>query len=583
MKKFVLPLAALSFSLALAQAPADTYVRAQFGEVDTLDPVQAYDTSSGAIIENIYETLETYAGESIDEFEPLLATDVEISEEGDVYTYTLREGVQFHSGNPMTCKDVEYSIERLLVTNPPDSGAFFTSVSLVGSESNANETLGEGATDQQYAEYWQTIDNSVECPDGPDGLTVRFNLAEPDPTFRAKLIYTNASVVDMQWAVENGMWDGTQETWRDWIGVDLREHYLHQNMSGTGAYELVRWTPGQELIAARHEGYWGEAPALANVVYRYIEEDATRILALQQGDVDRAEPSERAGLAQLRGAPGVSVLENPEWSSVVVGQIFFNFDINAENNPDIGSGQLDGQGIPPDFFSDINVRKCFAYSFDQEAFIEQVYEGAGQILTMGLPPSFPGYDDSIPYYTYDPEAQEEACRAAYDGQLWDTGFEFTATYNSGNNTRQTLLEIIKENIEFLNPNFRMNIRGISWPDFLDNSRDGKATLFALGWAPDYADPENFMDTFYRSDGYYSTRTNFGNEEMDRILREAQNTTDQDERAELYAQAGRLAYELAPMIPYPSPNPFMVVRSNLQGVYRNPMLSDQFFWKDISKN
>ena len=203
---------------------------------DTLDPITSYDTASWTIIENVYETLYTYDGDSVTEHVPLLATSYEESEDGLTYTYQLRDGVQFHSGNTFSCKDVEYSFERALVVNASDSGIWFLAESLLGTGQNADDFLaadesetggtgGDADTEAGYEEYWNNIANSVECPDGPDGLTVQFNLPSVDPAFFTKLMAANMSIVDMQWAIDNGMWDGTQESWRDWVGADVREFY----------------------------------------------------------------------------------------------------------------------------------------------------------------------------------------------------------------------------------------------------------------------------------------------------------------------------------------------------------------------
>jgi peptide/nickel transport system substrate-binding protein len=579
MRKFLLTLGALAFvySGAFAQTGPDTYVHLTFGPMDSLDPAHAYDTASGVAIENIFERLVGYVGDSVTEFEPQLATEWEISEDGLTYTYTLRQGVVFHSGNPFTCADVEYSIKRALVTNHPSSGVWFLAETLVGTQDNANSYLGEDASDEAYAEYWQRIDNSVVCL---DDYTVQFNLQQIDPSFFVKLMSNVASIVDKQHAIDNGLWDGTEETWRDWVGVDLREHGLHANTSGTGAYRLVSWD-GTTLIAERFEDYWGEAPAIQTVVIDVVEETSTRILALQQGDADRIT-LDRASLAQVRGSPGVTIHERDEWVSTTVGVLFFNHAINMNGNPDVGTGQL-GSGIPSNFFADVDLRKCFAYSFDQQAFIDQVLQGEGQALTMVLPPSFLGYDPDIPLYDLDPERAEEHCRAAHGGAVWEQGFEFTATYNAGNVIRQAALEIVKENIEALNPRFRMNIRALSWPEFLNHTDQGFGTMFALGWAPSYADSDYMIHPFYHKDGFYSGRTNYANEEMTALVEAARQTVDEEERAAYYRQIGWLGYEEVPFLAYPSPTLFIVTRDNIEGVYLNPMYGGQFLWKDISKN
>ena len=195
----------------LAQSAQDTYIEQGIADVDTLDPVQAYDTASGQIIENVYEKLYGYKGNSVTEYEPILATDYQVSDDNLTYTFDLREGVTFHSGNSFSCKDVEYSIVRALVVNPADSGAWIFDGALNGfTIRTPTPNSVRDATDQQYADFFSTIDNSVECPDGPDGLTVQFNLAQADPTFFPKTLFSAASIVDKAWAVENGMWDGTE-------------------------------------------------------------------------------------------------------------------------------------------------------------------------------------------------------------------------------------------------------------------------------------------------------------------------------------------------------------------------------------
>lgn len=86
MKKILVILVAMGIAMAFAGDP-NTYVEQSFGDIDTLDPTQAYDSASGQVIENVYEGLYGYKGESITEYDPLLATSYEISSDGKTYTY----------------------------------------------------------------------------------------------------------------------------------------------------------------------------------------------------------------------------------------------------------------------------------------------------------------------------------------------------------------------------------------------------------------------------------------------------------------------------------------------------------------
>ncbi len=579
MKRSILAvLAGALLTVAAAQVPADTYVYMTFGEPVTMDPARAYDTGSGGIIENIYETLYTYDGQSIDQFVPALATDYSVSPDGLTWTFQLRPNVKFHSGNTMSCKDVEYSFQYgALVAHPEGAIAY-----LMGQHWLGTQIDGSDPAAFQAEVTWDMIDHIVECPDGPDGLVAQVNLVEPTPALLAILTYTGFSIIDSQWAIEGGSWDGTEATWTDWIGRDLTQEFLHRHPSGTGAYQFVDWTE-DSVVAKAFDDYWGGAPSIKNVVYQYVDEQSTRILALQQGDADRITLNETTALVQLEGAPGVTIHKDPSWTTTSVTAVFFNFDIDTSNNEDVGSGQLDGNGIPADFFSDVNVRRAFAHLFDQQAFLDQIYEGEGVVLTMPMPPSFLGYNDDVAVRTLDLEAAEEYFRSAFGGQLWENGFEFTAIYNAGNTIRQTALEIIADNLEFINPKFRMNVRSLPWADFLSRTAERKVPMFALGWAADYADPSNFINTFLDNDGYYSPRTSINVPEIQELIDQADTLQDPAERGFLYREIGTLYYDQAPLITVPTQSPFLVTRDNLQGVYYNPMYSDEFLWKDISKN
>jgi peptide/nickel transport system substrate-binding protein len=565
-------------AIAFAQAPADTYVFSTFGAPASLDPARAYDTSSGTILENVYETLYTFDDPAIDQLRPLLATGVEILNDGLTYRFTLREGVEFHSGNTMSCKDVAWSIKYGLVTAAPEGATSY----LLGKQFVGSQQTGDDVEAFLADVTWDEIDGAVTCPEGPDGLVADLNIQAPDPAFLAVLAYTAFSVIDSEFAIANGVWDGTEATWQDWIGRELTEEFLHRNVAGTGAYAVVEWGDAS-LIATRHDGYWGGPAAIENVVINYVDEEATRILALQQGDADRITLGQRASLVQVRGAPGITIHEEPDWSGTCVSAGFFNFMIDATDNVDVGSGQLDGAGIPPDFFSDVNVRRGFAHLFDQDEFIAQIYQGAGTTLTMGLPNTFPGYNPDVPVRTIDLEAAEQAFRLAWDGAVWENGFEFTALYNAGNTTRETLLNIIKDNVEFLNPKFTMNVRSLPWPDFLARTAEKKVPFFALGWCADYADARNFVNTFYDNDGFYSARTSIDLPDMQALIDQADVILDQETRAFLYRDIGTLHYDLAPMIVYPVPTEYILTRDNISGVYFNPMRSHYYLWQDIAKN
>ncbi|WP_245587610.1 ABC transporter substrate-binding protein [Calidithermus chliarophilus] len=565
----MLAVGVLLSGLGLAAVPANTLLIQQSADIPTLDPGETYDTSSGQVVENIYETLLTYKGKSVAELQPLLATSWSASSDGRTYTFTLRKGVKFHSGNTFTCADAEYSLRRNLVTNNHSSGNWFLSESLLGTASNAKD---------DSSITWAKIAAAVSC--NANGQLV-LKLPKADPALLVKLAFAGNSVVDKKHAVSIGEWDGTEATWKDWVDRELTESALSQKPSGTGAYRLVRRDANTTVLQA-FDGYWGGKPKLQNVIIQIVKEQATRLEALKKGDADVVETGPRPVLEQLKGVAGLKVIDGlPNVSAAVIAM-----NQNIKDPAVLGSGKLDGRGIPANFFSDVNVRKGFAYSFDYARYIKEVQQGKGLQRTMAMPDTYFGYDAKLKKYTYDPKQAEAAFKKAFGGQLWSRGFVLKARYRAGSAASQTAMEILKTNIEKLNPKFKVELEPKTWSDFLKDSQEGKEAMILVSWAPDYADPDNFLYTFYASDGYYSPLMGLKDAQMDRLLEQARTTTDRAKRAALYSQVGKRAYDLAPSILVPAGQVFIVHSDKLRGIAENynPMFSGitGTFWKNLSK-
>ncbi|NTY01642.1 ABC transporter substrate-binding protein [Deinococcus sp. JMULE3] len=570
-------LATLSLTLAAcnnkqAGGAASTLVIQQSADIPTLDPGTTYDTSSGQVVENMYETLVGYQGNNITEVVPVLATEWQASNGDREYRFTLREGVKFHSGNDFTCADAEYTFRRNLVTNTADSGNWFLSESLLGTPSNAND---------DKSVTWAKISSAVKC----DGKTLVFTLPAVDPAFLTKLAYIGQGIVDSKHAKEIGEWDGTEATWKDAVGKDLMGSALSKQPSGTGAYKLQGSDANATTLTA-FDGYWGEdKPKITNVILQKVPEQAARIQAFLKGDADFIEEGGRPIIsAQLTGKPGVSVID--DLPNTTASGFSMNQQIAAGSGA-IGSGKLDGQGIPADFFKDADVRRGFVASFDVPTYIDQVQEGKGAPRNFLLPDSFPGYDSNLEAAQFDPELAKAAFQRAWGGQVWDKGFTVSISYRAGSQTQQTAMELLKKNVEALNPKFRVNIVAKEWSELIDSKNVPKEAMVLGGWAPDYADADNFVSTFYASNGYYGPRLNANDAQMDTWIKEARSTTDVARRDELYAQIAKRALDEAYYIVMPASPTVFTYRDNIQGISDatfNPMIAftSGTYWKNLSK-
>src|SRR4030043_333443 len=168
-------------------------------DIASLDPAYAYDGESAGRIQNIYETLIQFDGNSTSEFLPSLATEWTISEDGKTYRFKIREGVTFHNGNPLTPEDVEYSSERGMVQDYVlgPQGMLFEPLFGLGTYTSRTE---DGLVPLEE------ITSKVEV----DGQWVQFNLATPYEPFLQIFASSWGFVVDKDWCIQNGDWNGTE-------------------------------------------------------------------------------------------------------------------------------------------------------------------------------------------------------------------------------------------------------------------------------------------------------------------------------------------------------------------------------------
>jgi peptide/nickel transport system substrate-binding protein len=152
---------------------------------------------------------------------------------------------------------------------------------------------------------------------------------------------------------------------------------------------------------------------------------------LQNGDADRVVV-DTPYVPEVKAMKQLKIYEVPQLGFTAG---MFCRKINPAGNPNIGSGKLDGNGIPPDFFSDINVRKAFLHAFDRETYKQDVFHG---LVIMPTSPNVEGlpYHQAVPVYAFDLKKAAEYMQKAWDGQVWEKGFKMIITHNTGNEMRE---------------------------------------------------------------------------------------------------------------------------------------------------
>jgi peptide/nickel transport system substrate-binding protein len=260
---------------ALAQDVPQTFTHAtHLAVVTDLDPATSYSNEVIAM-HNIYESLTRYDS-ATETVQPALATEWTTSEDALTWTFTLREGVTFHTGRPMDAEAAKAAIER-------------------------TQSMGLGA-----GYIW----GAVESIEAPDDTTLVFNLEYPIPLDLVTSANYAAYIYDTQAAGA----DATDEDLVAWFGQG--------NDAGTGPYTIASWEPGQEyeLTLEAYPDYWGgwEGDHYTEVAYRVVPEATTAAQLVQTGQVSFVDRLTPQLVESLRGDDRVQVVETPSFQNLVI-------------------------------------------------------------------------------------------------------------------------------------------------------------------------------------------------------------------------------------------------------------------------
>ena len=607
-------------------ANPDTYTRLQFGDVDTMDPALAYDTASAQLIENTMEGLIYYNYKDANSFVPALALEVPsvenggISEDGLTYTFNIREGVTFHEGGTLEPHDVAYTFQRGLLQSDVNGPQWLLIEPLLGYTSgDITEEIGDGAyagdpdglrSEADPAELLATCEKVQAAVVADDEAgTVTFNLAQPWGPFLATLPASWGAVIDMEWALDNGAWDGDCATWQDHYSPGSENSELSTILNGTGPYMLDHWTPGEEYVLVANPNdwrtddtpLWEGGPAgqarIGTVIVRIVDEWGTRFASLQAGDADWVSVN-LENYSQVDPLVGeecnwetdeCTPTDTPDgplrrWNdlpSVTRDNIFLNFNVATDDqgtNPYIGSGQLDGNGIPPDFFSDINVRLAMNHCFNYDLYIQEALSGRGVRNNGPIIQGMLGYNEDGPMYEYDPELCAAELEQAWDGQLPEIGFRFQIAFNTGNTARQTVGEIYQAELAAINPLYQVETVGLPWPTFLRSFRAVQLPVAVSGWLEDIHDPHNWVQPF--TVGTYAGRQALPEDiiaQFQELVNAGVQAATPAEREEIYFELQQQYYEQAIQVPLAQPTANRYEQRWVQGWYnRLGAVGDHFY-------
>ena len=316
---------------SFAETPKDSLVMAwQFDDIISLDPAEIFEFSGAEYSAQVYERLIGIDLKDTSKIVPAVAESWTVSDDGKTYTFKIRDGVKFHSGNPLTAEDAAYSLQRAVKLNKSPA---FILTQFGFTKDNADQKIK--ATDQRT-------------------LVIETDKAYA-PTFVLNCLTAGVgSVVDTKLVKQNEK-DG-----------DFGYDWLKTNSAGSGPFKLRQWKANESLTLDANPAYWQGAPEMKRVILRHIAEPATQRLLLEKGDIDVARNLKPEQLDALRSSKDVRIVEAPK------GTLWY-ISLN-QKNPILAKPE---------------VRQAFRYLVDYDAMGRTIMNGIGDdpsgVPAQGLP------------------------------------------------------------------------------------------------------------------------------------------------------------------------------------------------------
>lgn len=521
MKKHLLTGVAIAALLAVAPqaAMAEGAMTVTYkDDVSTLDPAIGYDWQNWSMIKSLFDSLMDYEpGTTV--LVPDLAESFDISDDGLVYTFKLRDGVKFHNGREMTAQDVKYSLDRVVNPKTQSPGAGFFG-SIVGfDEASAGNADGLSGV--------EVVDDN----------TIRITLSRPDATFLHVMAINFSSVVPKEEVEKYGADFGT-------------------NPVGTGAYRMTDWTRGQHVVFERNPDYYHEGlPKLDKITFEVGQEPIVALLRLERGEIDIAGDG-------IPPAKFLETMKNPELKDQVVegSQLHTGYiTMNVKMKP----------------FDDVRVRKAVASAINKDRIV-RIINGRAVTANQPLPPLMPGYDSNYSGQAFN----VEAAKALLAEAGYPDGFE-TELYVANTDPQPRIAQAIQQDLAAIG--IKAGIKSLAQANVIAaGGEEDQAPMIwsgGMAWIADFPDPSNFYGPILGCGGAVKGGWNWSwycNEGLDKRAQDADAMTDPaqaEARIEEWKKIFTEIQDEAPWVPIFNEQRFTIRSDRLdgpQGIFVDPV-------------
>jgi peptide/nickel transport system substrate-binding protein len=494
-----LSMVALAGTPALAETPADTLVQAwAIDDTITLDPAESFELSPAEFIGNAYDMLVRLDIADTTKVKPGVAESWEISDDGLTYTFKLKPGIKFASGNPITAEDVAWSFERVVKLDK--SPAFI------------------------LTQFGLTGDNVTEKAKAVDDTTFVLTVDKPyAPSFVLNcLTATVGAVLDKKLVMEHAEAKTPSDDYK--YDTDFGYAWMKTNYAGSGPFKIRDWRANEIVVLERNDNYYGDKAGLARVIYRHVKESATQRLMLETGDVDVARNLEPGDLDAVQKNPELASTSAPK------GTVYY-ISLNQKNEN----------------LAKPEVREAFKYLVDYDAIGETLIKGIGEIHQTYQVKGVLGALDSNPYKLDIDKAKELLEKAGLKDGL-------SVTFDVRNTQPVTgIAESFQQTAA--QAGVKIEIIPGDGKQTLTKYRARNHDMYIGQWGMDYWDPNTNADAFTSNpdNGDDATvkslawRNAWDIPELTEQVKAALLERDTDKRAQMYEKLQQEALETSPFV------------------------------------
>lgn len=483
-------------------------------DIADLNTTTTTDNVSFQVLNNVMEGL--YRLDENEQPQPAQAEGVEVSEDQLTYTFTLRDGIRWSNGEPVTAQDFRYAWLRAIDPETAGQYSFIVSENIKGAP---EFSAGEGSQDNVAIET-------------PDERTLRVTLTQPTPYFLGLTSFITYFPQNQQFTEEQG---GEYAQSADALLYN-------------GPYALTEYNPANGVVMEKNKEYWdAQNVAVQRVDCRIVKEVGTAVNLYESGELDATELESEY----------VNQYRDTEAFDTIVNYATFFICMNQENP----------------VFQNANIRKAIQIGFDREALANEILND-GSVGAQGYVP--PGMNsngpDNRPFRevvtdvlgSFDPDQAREL----YQQGVQELGQEPTITLTTDDTSKA------RDSGTFLQSQFRDNLganvelKQLPFDQRLEVTQAGDYDFYMGGWYGDYNDPMTFLDLWTTESSFNDAR--FSSRQYDDLVNSAKGEANLERRLDLMAQAERvLIDEQAVLGPVYHEGVSRVVRPKIQNLVLHP--------------